>query len=329
MKPMNLTKRTHYNPCFWTALWNKNYYDKFINDRKTKKDCRNQCVYSLNIKANKIMRTKVEDTFYENGLGITIITQEQAENYCRINFPNQHKDLVKYYEDHPGDFILDFENIFTGVENSDAYKTLLEVIANESINSITEKAFIASFIVMHKMRSHSMINAMIEMLEKTGGRRFEHFLWVKKVWSSPDILYSLVNPIIEGQWILYRTDDFTFPLNDSPIMSKNGNIMAALSPKMLLEINTTIKSDPEKWIAKYHIPKYKLNEYKRRAILSCFKEIIYFDDELLSDWKKSTEYKERAELLNNITSYNSIIKEEGDRELWIINAFAGTTNRMG
>jgi hypothetical protein len=280
-------------------------------------------VYSLNIRSNKVIRTKVNNVFYENNLGKSEITQEQAEDYCRRYFPNRYKELTKYYRDHPDTLILDFENIFTGVENTDAYKTLLNVIANGKINTIEEKAFIATFIVIHKMRNHSIINAMVEMLQKVGVHRFEHFLWVKEVWSNTDILYSLVIPIIEGQWILYVTDKFTLPLNDSPIMSKNGNIMVTLSPKMLLEINIMKKTDPEKWIAKDYIPTYKLNEHRRRTILSTFREVIFSDDELLLDWKKSKEYKDRANLINRITSYNSIIYKEGDKEIWNINAFAG------
>lgn len=75
---MEITKRTHYNPCFWTAYWNPDYYQSAIQGLKVGQKPRDQMVYSLNIKANKILRTKVKSVHYEKNLGVAEITYEEA-----------------------------------------------------------------------------------------------------------------------------------------------------------------------------------------------------------------------------------------------------------
>jgi len=43
----------------------------------------------------------------------------------------------------------------------------------------------------------------------------------------------------------------------------------------------------------------------------------------LEIWQRTKEYKRRIKLLSNLDSYNVLIKKEGDKEIWKINAFAG------
>jgi len=176
---------------------------------------------------------------------------------------------------------------------------------------------------MHNMRNHVIINSMVEMFEKIGRYRFEHFIWMKHAWSNPDILYSLVMPLLEGQWMLYKLRSHTFPLGDSPIMCKHGSIMVALSPKILLEIDLKISSDIEKWIEKDGIPKFKFKEFRKRTICYSFREIIFCNSKVLEKWKKTKEYKSRVSLLANMNSLNKLIKIERNREIWKINAFPG------
>lgn len=315
---MNISHRTHFNPCFWTAFWNKDYYEKHRENSSIKKDCRIQIVYSLNLKADKIFKRKVENVHFGKGLGISKITPDKARDYCKRVFPEEYDKLDKYLKSHPDTLILDFENVFLAIENSPSYQSLINVIQKEKISTREEKAYIAGFIVQHNMRNHIVINSMIEILDILGKHRFEHFIWLKYVWSNPDILYRLVYPLIESQWILYKTKDHTFPLCDSPIMSKNGSIMVALSPRMLLEINMRTKTDPEKWIEKDYISKFKLNEFRRRTISNSFIEIIFYNKETLELWQRTKEYKRRVKLLSNFNTYNALIKKEVDKKIWKI-----------
>jgi len=71
---LGLTKKNHYNPCFWTALWNIDYFNAFKNHCETKLLARNQKVFSLNIKADKIIPTTTENVHFEKHLGIAEIT---------------------------------------------------------------------------------------------------------------------------------------------------------------------------------------------------------------------------------------------------------------
>jgi hypothetical protein len=222
---MSITQKTHYNPCFWTALWNENYYSQISNNPDLKKRCRNQLIYSLNLKTDKVLHCKVENVHYENKLGISEIKPEDAKEYCRSVFPNSYDELCTYYDKNPNNLVLDFENVFSGVEDSPAYRSLMDVAINHGISTKEDKANLAAFIVMHNMRNHVIINSMVEMFEKIGRYRFEHFIWMKHAWSNSDILYSLVMPLLEGQWMLYKLRSHTFPLGDSPIMCKHGSIM--------------------------------------------------------------------------------------------------------
>ena len=319
-----MTHRTHFNPCFWTAFWNKDYYEKYLKNPSIKKDCRKQTVYSLNLRADNIIKSKVENVHFKKGLGTSEITPDEQRDYCKRVFPEKYDELDKYLKSHPDTLILDFENFFSTIENGPAYQSLIDVIKKEKISTREEKANIATFIVLHNMRNHSVINSMIEMSDKLGERSFEHFIWLRDAWSNPDVLHRLVYPLIESQWVLYKTKDHTFPLCDSSIMSKNGSIMVALSPRMLLEINMGTKTDLEKWAEKDYIPKFKLNEFRRRTISHSFVEIVFNEKETLEVWQRTKEYKRRVKLLSNLDSYNILIKKEGDKEIWKINAFAGT-----
>ena len=322
---MNITHKTHFNPCIWTAFWNKEYYEQYRRNPAVKKDCRIQTVYSLNLKANKIFKTKVEKVHFEEGLGTSEITPNQLRDYCKRNFPQEYRKLDEYLKSHPETLYLDFENVFSALEDSPAYQSLMEVIQKEKITTREEKVNIATFIVLHHMRNHAIINSLIEMSDKTSEHRFEYFIWLKYAWGNPDVLYRLVYPLVESQWLLYKTKNHTFPLCDSPIMPKNGNIMIPLSPRILLEIDVSIKSDPEKWIERGDIPKAKMNEYKIRTISHSFTEIIFSEKGTLEEWHKTEEFKRRVLLVSEVDSYNALIKEEGGREIWKINAFAGIT----
>lgn len=69
-----VTKRTHFNPCFWTAYWNNSYYEKAVS-AGVKNNCRTQELFSLNIRAGKILPTTPEKSHYEKFLGLSEITE--------------------------------------------------------------------------------------------------------------------------------------------------------------------------------------------------------------------------------------------------------------
>jgi hypothetical protein len=76
------TSRNHYNPCFWTALWNEAYFAKFCSGKEKETHARQQYVYALNLRANRILETKVEAIHYHKDLGVAEITPESWKDLC-------------------------------------------------------------------------------------------------------------------------------------------------------------------------------------------------------------------------------------------------------
>ncbi|GAH09143.1 unnamed protein product, partial [marine sediment metagenome] len=114
---MNITKRNHYNPCFWTAYWNSEYLDAKRQASNQTLHPRETEIYSLNIKSNKILIQKTRNVFFKKGAGLAKITREDALSYCNRAFPDEFENIDKYYDRHPEDIYIDFENHFTEFES--------------------------------------------------------------------------------------------------------------------------------------------------------------------------------------------------------------------
>jgi hypothetical protein len=66
------TKRNHFNPCFWTALWNEEYFENWVRAEQSNTEPREQLIFALNLRSNKIYKTKVANLFYEKNLGLGV-----------------------------------------------------------------------------------------------------------------------------------------------------------------------------------------------------------------------------------------------------------------
>ena len=169
---MKITKKNHYNPCFWTAYWNPQYYNSVLSNTNCSLDPRKQKIYSLNIRANNILDTTIENVHYEKHLGIAKITSDSAKKYCRKYYPEGYNELSKLFEENPNSLFLDIENIFTSLEQNEAYKILLSVIKKNKIENSDEKIFLSSFIILHNLRNHALMKSMVEISEKVGNEKF-------------------------------------------------------------------------------------------------------------------------------------------------------------
>ncbi|MFC1562753.1 hypothetical protein ACFL4Z_01735 [candidate division KSB1 bacterium] len=145
---------------------------------------------------------------------------------------------------------MDFEDILNGIEKTPAYQTLISVIEKEKLETVEEKANLSCFIAIQNIRSHSILKSMIEIEKEIGNEKFEYFWWLKNFLSDPFSLFKLVNPIACSQWIIYKTFEHTFPLPDSPILVRNGSIMVAISPRILIEVNFNIQKSENFWLEK-------------------------------------------------------------------------------
>jgi hypothetical protein len=182
---MDITKRNHYNPCFWTALWNLNYYEKSIAGDALGEPARKQVVHVLNAKSQKIYPATVERVHYDKNLGVAEISKSAAEDFVRRHHPDRYEQFISENEKASYPVYLDFENILSGIEATPAYQTLLKVATTQTVDNLNEKCYLASFVVLQNLRSHSMMNAMIDWHEEIGCEKFEHLVTLRWMLSEP------------------------------------------------------------------------------------------------------------------------------------------------
>ena len=283
-----ITKRNHYNPCFWTAFWNCDYYENFLNNSSKVLDHREQVVYVLNIKSNSIYTNKVENVHVEKKIGLAKITFEAAKRFYKRYYPDKYEAFCRDTKADKYPLYLNFESILTGLEKTIPYQVLLNVIKRQNIASDAEHAFLTDFIWLQYLRSHAVMNATIEQSSKQGIEKFEYFVLLKWGLSNPEYSYAPVYRLGTSQWTLYRTTEDKFPLTDSPILVEPGSIMVALSPRLLVEISLDVPAKKSGWRINKSINKEKLAEFQRRTINNTFREIIFSEGTLLTQWQKSS-----------------------------------------
>lgn len=167
---MNLTIRNHYNPCFWTAHWNPAYFNLAVRGERHKADARQQRVFVLNVKSNKIYPHSVENVHYDKGIGVAEIAPDAAKDFCQRRFPDEYEQFCKDLDANPVTAYLDFENILTCLEGTPSYMTLLEVIRKGIIGSLRQKGELVGFVAVHHLRSHALMNSMVELTATRGYR---------------------------------------------------------------------------------------------------------------------------------------------------------------
>ena len=261
---MSITKKNHYNPTFWTAFWNYDYYHNA--DYRKENSSRYQNVYSLNLKGNKILQTTVENVFYEKKMGLAEIDENT---------------------------VLDFEDFFTTYENLPK-KSLLDVIQQNEINSLEEKTWVSSFIADLMIRHYENFNRLVERYISDGKKKLDFVIDLGKDYSSTDFHKSQIIPLVSSEWIIYKSEKFKFPLGDNPVLINNKNILIAISPKMLLKINYNKIVKPEsKCIIKHKINCFLYKEFIYRTIDSSNREIIFNNKEFLEKLQKSKVYRKK------------------------------------
>ena len=318
---MSFTKRNHYNPCFWTALWNPDYYEFVTTGTAQTSPVRTQRIYALSVKSSAIFQTTVENIHYDKNLGIAEISREAAEDFARRYHPDRYQTFVRDSATSTYPVFIDFEQILSFLEKMPPYQVLLDVAKRGSLQSAEEKAFIGCFIVLQQLRSHSIMNSMIEWHRELQRKKFEVFVTLKWLLGDADSLFRLVYPIVACQWTLFRTSTDSFPLCDSPVLSKPHSIMVALSPRLLLEIQPSFPAPADEWRERRSIKPGKLAEFRRRTIGSTFREIIFGESQVLEYWQGTREFSERVALMKDVRGYNRLVQEQSTGELWKLNAY--------
>lgn len=315
------TKRNHYNPCFWTALWNIRYFESLVcNDGNTLVP-RDQDVYALNIRSKKVYQTKVEKVHYDKNLGLSEITPDAMKRFCKRWFPAEYENIVQYVEEDPSTLYMDFEEILAGIEDKGGYNCLMEAARVCGISNPEHKGILTCVLIIHAMRSHEMMASMLGLANSLGMEKFEYFWLLKNSWGNPLVLARPATPLAKAQWILYRTLEHRFPLCDSPVMIHRDTVMAVLSPRLIVEINLNVEKPEDCWIIRDGISTSKYREFRRRSIANSFTEIIFHDREELERWRLLPEFKERSVALGEPDRERILLNEAASRVLWAIRGF--------
>lgn len=314
------TVRNHYNPCFWTAHWNPDYFRRAAHGDPPA-NARTQSVYVLSVKADRMFESTVENVHFDKHLGMAQISREAAEEFSRRYYPEQHEEFVLGNAEEEYPVYIDFEQIVTAMEGMDPYRVLIDTVRRGRIAAREEKAFLAVLLVFQFFRSHAIMTSMIEFQAELKVQKFEHFVTLKWMLGNPQFLFRAVKPLMESRWTFYATTSDTFPLCDSPVLIKPENILFALSPRLLLEIDRTTPSADDQWRHRDGVPGSKLAAFRRRTIGNTFREIIFGDPEVLRQWQGAREYRERVALIQEIKSYNRLVQAETGREFWHVNAY--------
>ena len=177
---------------------------------------RDYAVYSLSVKSGRMHKTKVDKIHYDKNLGVAEISRNAIEKFVKKYHFDQYEDFI--FENKKTDYpvYLDFEEILTALEKMPPYKVLLDVAKKRKIETIEEKAFLGCFLMIQQLRSHAIMNAMIQFYEELQECKFEHFITLKWMLSDPNCLFSLIAPLIECRWTLFAVEGNMFPLCDSP-----------------------------------------------------------------------------------------------------------------
>ena len=292
-----LTKKNHYNPCFWTAYWNFQYLLEKRKNKYFSQSVRDTVIYCLNLRSNKILHSKTEKVFYEKHAGLAKVSPEMARVFVKKNYPEDYENFHALERE---EITIDFENIFTKME--EGYKGILEklIIDNKKfIFNDESKTLFSMFILCQILRNPKSLNPMQNYLKKFGMEKFEVLLQIRNNLVEKNTLRTLLNPFLYSKWTTYILNKNIFPLSDTPILIKNHNIMIAVAPNIMIEMTINLRSNKVgNCITKNKISCLQYNRFLRRTILNADREIIFGDQKLLEKIQQKSDYKNRILKIN-------------------------------
>lgn len=299
----NPTKRNHVIPCFWSALWNQTYFEYFITGSEKKEGKKNapreQKVFSLEFKAPKILLKKVDDLFYIQSLGISIVSEAELHKLQNI-YSSEFQTIVT--GDHfnknntAKTHLIDIENVFSLTEEYYGYKEMLDVVKTNNIPSIKEKTQVACFIAINLMRGLRFFSRLQEKYNTSENPQLESFKHFRGLLSDTDAMYNFVAPMVHSRWTLYSLDEYLFPLSDSPIIHYQKYIWVVISPKHMIEIDTSVKNwDGVRY--KNRISSEKYIQLKTLIVKDTYSTIIFPNESFLTKLSKTYTWKKRKNAL--------------------------------
>jgi hypothetical protein len=289
------TKRSHYNPAFWTALWNEDYFTC-----KKGRKARDQQVSVLNLRAGKVFRTKVANLHVEEGLGLVTVNKQELLQWSVANAPHDSLGTETAGLSDEEDIQIGLEGLFSGLEKGPAFKATFELIQTGKIISREQKAFVSAFLLTQVHRHPKSVAAMIRRYERGGRTNWEALLEMRDLWS-PGIAGPQMLRLSLAHWTLHLADVHTFPLPDDPVLVNDARnrIWAVISPRILLEIALDRQALLPCTQRAFRLDRDKsmYRNFRRLAINQATTEILFHDPSTLEDWRMSPEFCERLAVL--------------------------------
>ncbi|MBB6240501.1 hypothetical protein HDC90_005178 [Pedobacter sp. AK013] len=234
------TNNNHYVPCFWSALWNTEYYDLKIAGANAP-SARTQMLHVLNIKSDTIYSCKAEKIFYKERLGHIPITREEYLELTKFDgSPPKEQNL---FDDDNSIVIMDIENHFSMFEESIGYESIFRLMKDHrSIDNYGSKVEISAFLFYHPYRASRYLLDLFEKYSASENNRLDAFYeW--KYFMNKDSHALAITQILEGKWTVYALERFSFPICDNPVLNDGKKIYAIISPKHLITVDLLEKSD--------------------------------------------------------------------------------------
>jgi hypothetical protein len=302
----NFTFKNHYNPCFWTALWNSEYYHSIKNSTERNKKARDYKLKGIRFGCDKIIKNKADKLFYELHMGLAVISiMELREMFYKlpkdyIYISKVNKFSIKYLSWLIPNWgiIIDIEPLLRELERINGTNAVLDLVKHGNIIDKTHKSLLATFIYTQQLRSPLTFSANYHKNKHTNNPKAFSILDFIHSLSNDKEMYNVITVYLQCMWHLYTVDIDIFPLSDLTIHEDNQNVIAVLSPRHLLIINKEHKEDDIRYYNTMN--KEILDLVCNKIIQNTFKDLVLENESVLNQILDSRDWKDRSRLVRSI-----------------------------
>lgn len=262
------------------------------------------------MRSNKIYSNKVENVHFEKNLGIVKILRNRQIPFIENLYPEYYKYIQETLA--TGDTNLDIEPLFGDLEKTPAYMQLISTIVTERIQTESELDNIIWFVILQRLRNALVLRGISSRLKlRDSVEEIDTMVTLLKLFSGgkyllPDLIsaykYRDRKRKVLRKFVLYTSDHPVLPLSDSAILPNPSKLsmLVPISPKALLEIKTFKQQDRNEVCTHIPLSPAKIKEYIRIAISKTTKELIFSEQDLLSEIQHSPRFKEQVGFINSM-----------------------------
>lgn len=302
----NFTFRNHYNPCFWTALWNSEYYHSIKNSTERNKKPREYKLKGIRFSCDVIIKNKADELFFELHMGLVVMSMRELRDlYYKLpkdyNYISKvNKFGIKYLSWLIPNWgiVIDIEPLFRELEYINGTNAVLDLVKHGKIIDKTHKSLIATFIHTQQLRSPLTFSANYHKNTHTNHPKVFSILDFINSLSNEREMYNVITGYLQCMWHLYTSEIDIFPLSDLTIYEDKQNVIAVLSPRHLLIINKEHKEEGVKYCNS--MDKELLDFVFKIVIQNTFKDLVLENEAVLNHILDSSDWKKRSSIVSEI-----------------------------